>query len=112
MNIIARLEKNSVPITECGCRIWMGEVHPTGRIDVKGKNRFVHRVAYAAYKGSIPHLKQVLHHCDVPLCIEENHLYAGTSKDNYDDMVRRGRARWHKVRRNGRWAKASPSDAG
>jgi hypothetical protein len=35
----------------------------------------------------------VLHHCDNPPCINPDHLYIGTKKDNTQDMTARGRDR-------------------
>jgi|ERR1700678_23325 len=32
-----------------------------------------------------------LHRCDVKLCVNPEHLYQGTARDNYNDMIGRGR---------------------
>ncbi len=35
------------------------------------------------------------HKCDNPLCINPDHLFIGTEKDNSTDMIRKGRAAKH-----------------
>lgn len=49
------------------------------------------RVAYMIAKGSIPEGLEILHSCDVRRCCNPDHLRPGTSQDNSDDMVERGR---------------------
>jgi len=34
----------------------------------------------------------VLHKCDVPLCVNPDHLFVGTQKNNIDDMHQKNRA--------------------
>lgn len=42
--------------------------------------------------SAIPEGMNVLHHCDNPPCINPEHLYLGTQKDNARDMTIRNRA--------------------
>jgi uncharacterized Zn finger protein (UPF0148 family) len=104
-DVIARLEAQSIPEPNTGCLLWLGEIQADGygRISIRNRMRRVHRVAYAAWVSSLPNGQRVLHRCDQPACINPDHLYVGTAKDNVDDMVRRGR--WKPVRDNGRFAK-------
>ena len=90
---IARLEAQSIPEPNSGCRLWLGPVWDDGygRIMLDGRYRRVARVALAAYKGPVLRGVLVLHTCDQPTCVEPSHLYAGTAKNNHDDMVKRGR---------------------
>jgi HNH endonuclease len=55
--------------------------------------RPVHRVVWIALHGDPGKLK-VLHTCDNPPCCNPRHLFLGTPKDNTDDMISKGRARF------------------
>lgn len=57
-----------------------------------GKNRVLlaHRVSYKIYKGD-PSDLLVCHACDNPKCVNPEHLFLGTHKDNTTDSVNKGR---------------------
>jgi hypothetical protein len=46
-----------------------------------------HRIAWTLVCGPIPDGLWVLHKCDTPLCVNVDHLFLGTGKDNSLDMV-------------------------
>lgn len=54
-------------------------------------NGRAHRFAYQLLVGPIPDGMFVLHKCDVPACVNPEHLFLGTNQDNVDDMMRKGR---------------------
>ena len=50
-----------------------------------------HRLAWQLAYGPIPPGICVLHSCDVPLCVNPNHLFLGTTADNTADRTKKGR---------------------
>lgn len=74
------------------CWDWQGSVLFNGY----GRYRrrwYTHRYAYEETHGEIPAGKHILHKCDRPICVNPQHLYAGTPADNARDMVSRRRHR-------------------
>jgi len=49
------------------------------------------RYIWKLYFGEIPEGMSILHKCDTPECINPDHLFLGTQKDNMIDMVEKGR---------------------
>ncbi len=62
-----------------------------GNISINGKTRLVHRVSFEIFNGEIPDRMIVCHRCDRRNCINPNHLFLGTHKDNTQDMIKKGR---------------------
>lgn len=89
----ATLEENSEYVTESGCLLWNGSLNSDGRgrIGYLGKSLQVHRLAYEKEFGTIPEGMHVLHKCDVPSCINPQHLFLGTHQDNMEDRYQKGR---------------------
>jgi hypothetical protein len=95
-----RLLDRALPLS-CGCVVWLGHQSKDGygimrigsRTDGTRKLERTHRLMWKLACGSVPRNKQVLHRCDVPACINPDHLFLGTNADNVSDKVRKGRAR-------------------
>ena len=80
-----------------GCWEWTGHRNEKGYglIRVGGKDEgslYAHRVSYELAKGPLGEGMCALHTCDNPPCVRPDHLFAGTQRDNIDDMVAKGRS--------------------
>jgi len=56
-------------------------------------NVLAHRAAYELKVGPVTDGMFVCHRCDTPSCVRPSHLFLGTPRDNYLDMVSKGRQR-------------------
>ncbi len=63
-----------------------------GILRVKGKDVRAARLAYELTTGPLAPGMLACHHCDVSLCCNPAHLFAGTHRDNMADMVAKGRS--------------------
>ncbi len=93
MDISDRMEFLSEPVTESGCRIWTGTINAAGygTISFKNKPNLAHRLSYELTYGEIPEGMKACHKCDTPSCINPNHLFLGTQRENLEDMARKKR---------------------
>ena len=75
-----------------GCWDWLAAIgyHGYGVIGFNKKTELAHRLSYAIHKGTIGGLF-VLHRCDNRECVNPEHLFLGTTQDNVDDKVSKGR---------------------
>jgi len=76
------------------CWIWQGGTDKDGYAKTwyKGKNLRVHRVIWSITNSkTIPKNMVILHTCDIPSCVNPNHLQLGTQKENMMDKKRKGR---------------------
>lgn len=82
-----------------GCLEWTGSTNARGygQIKIDGKPIKTHRLAWELANDEIPDGLHVLHHCDVPLCCNPEHLFLGTQADNMADMAAKGRHAIHRV---------------
>jgi hypothetical protein len=84
----------SIPEPNTGCWLWARAALRAGYgiAVVDGRRWYTHRLAYEAYVGPIGPM-QVCHKCDTPACVNPDHLFLGTQRDNMRDMIAKGRKR-------------------
>lgn len=84
--------------TDCGCIEWTGSRLPLGYgllyQRAHGAWRYAHRVSFELFNGKVQPGMCVCHRCDNPACINPDHLWLGTHKENMEDRDRKGRGRW------------------
>lgn len=77
------------------CWMWRGAVCGSkrnyGAARWNGRLTKAHRIAYEITNGPIPKGLLGCHKCDNTLCVNPDHIFIGTQKDNLEDMRRKGR---------------------
>lgn len=89
-----RIIQSSMPVTECGCWIWLASGNRDGFGTIRGIGNVkttAHRASWTAFRGPIPKGLLVRHMCDIPLCVNPDHLALGTTEQNAADRSRRRR---------------------
>lgn len=78
-----------------GCWLWRGAKLPKGYgiIKIPGTRRqeYAHRLAWRIRNGPLPKGAHVLHRCDVPSCVNPDHLFLGDAQANASDMKSKDR---------------------
>lgn len=86
-----------------GCWLWMGAhgLHGHGQIYIGSVTNLTsaHRISWLLHHGPIPDGLSVLHRCDNPPCVNPEHLFLGTQKDNMQDAIEKGRFKFLAPRR-------------
>lgn len=75
------------------CWLWTGASSKGGygRFKFEGKLYSPHVISYQLHNKNYDSIKFVCHKCDVPACINPQHLFLGTRSENMKDMTTKGR---------------------
>ena len=109
------MKHTDVPLDyESDCWVWTGAKVRTGygilrrTMHEKSRNYYVHRLMFEFYNGEVSNDLQVCHSCDNRSCLNPNHLWVGTGKQNTRDAINKKRMMWQQPG----YVKAPMSDEG
>lgn len=90
--IIGRFNKK-ITINKNGCYEWTGATQSNGygRFNLFGKSFYAHRFSALIKYGHIPANADVCHACDIRNCVNPEHLFIGTRRDNVMDCINKNR---------------------
>lgn len=84
---------NTHNFNQLKCWEWCGasKGNGYGHVSFEGRNIPAHRLAYILFCGEVPPTMDVCHTCDNRFCVNPDHLYVGSRKQNMADCMARGR---------------------
>lgn len=93
LTIEQRFLTKVLPEPNSGCWFWVGPIlnGRYGSWNVRGRTRYAHRMAYEFFCGPVEEGMDVCHKCDIPCCVNPDHLFLGPRKVNMQDAQKKGR---------------------
>lgn len=92
-------DKHVLPEPNSGCWLWDGSLNSDGYGNVR-RNKVTqkaHRYVFEKTYGTLANGLCVCHKCDVPNCVNPDHLFAGTHTDNMRDRAKKGKNNFMKL---------------
>lgn len=92
MTIRERFFAKVSPEPNSGCWLWDGAIHPKGYGQIRANGRTSRATHISLELAGRPRPQAGLyacHSCDVPSCVNPDHLYWGTAKQNQADRLAR-----------------------
>lgn len=104
------LSKITIPNNPDECWLWRGSCLSSGYgvLAIRGKNKRIHRMMWEIVFGEIPSELFVCHQCDTRNCCNPKHLFLGTTQENTQDKVNKGRQAHNNGLKSGHSAKLNP----
>ena len=92
-SVINRISSCVIPEPNTGCILWTGNVDKNGYGKIYAFRKYwrAHRLIYYFKYGPILKDSLVCHKCDTPSCVNIEHLFLGSFKENMQDKVLKGR---------------------
>lgn len=92
-----RFDDLYIPEPNSGCWLWLGQINNKGygKFQLKRSGYssvYAHRFSYQVHNCiEVPLHLDVCHSCDMPCCVNPDHLWVGTRKQNMMDCIQKNR---------------------
>lgn len=92
-----RFDEKYIPEPNSGCWLWTASINASkyGTLN-RGpfRSALAHRFSYERFVGEVPDELRVCHSCDNTYCVNPDHLFVGTVRDNVYDRIKKGRSNY------------------